>query len=96
VIGLTKAVAMDFIASGVRCNAVCPGTVHSPSWEERVEALGKSLGGKEQAMAQFVARQPMGRVGTPEEVAALTLYFASDESAFTTGTALPVDGGMGL
>lgn len=93
VIGLTKAVAVDFVSKGIRCNAICPGTVHSPSWEERVEELGKSLGGKEKALGMFVGRQPMGRVGDPSEIAALALYLASDESAFTTGTAIPIDGG---
>jgi 2-keto-3-deoxy-L-fuconate dehydrogenase len=93
VIGLTKAVAADFVARGVRCNAICPGTIRSPSWEERVEDLGKTVGGKEKALDMFVRRQPMGRVGEPEEVAALALYLASDEAAFTTGAAIPVDGG---
>lgn len=96
VIGLTKAVAADFIRKGVRCNAICPGTVRSPSWEGRVEELGRSIGGKEKAMEMFVSRQPMGRVGEPEEIAALAVYLASDESAFTTGTAIPIDGGWTL
>lgn len=96
VIGLTKAVAVDFIARGVRCNAICPGTVRSPSWEARVEALGASVGGRDRAMQMFVSRQPMGRVGEPEEVAALAVYLASDEAAFTTGTAIPIDGGWTL
>lgn len=96
VIGLTKAVAIDFIKQGVRCNAICPGTVHSPSWEERVRELGEELGGYEKAHEQFVARQPMGRVGTAEEIAAIAVYLAGDESAFTTGTAIPVDGGWTL
>lgn len=96
VIGLTKAVAIDFIGKGIRCNAICPGTVRSPSWEARVEELGKSVGGKEKALEMFVKRQPMGRVGEPEEVAALAVYLAADESAFTTGTAIPVDGGFTL
>jgi len=93
VIGLTKAVAVDFVSKGIRCNAICPGTVRSPSWEGRVEELGKSIGGKEKALDMFVGRQPMGRVGEPAEIAALALYLASDESAFTTGTAIPIDGG---
>lgn len=93
VIGLTKAIAADFVAKGIRCNAICPGTIRSPSWEERVEELGKAIGGKEKALDMFVARQPMGRVGEAEEVAALALYLASDESSFTTGAAIPVDGG---
>lgn len=97
VIGLTKAVAMDFISKGIRANAICPGTVQSPSWEDRVSALGATLpGGAEAAKAQFVARQPMGRIGTAEEIAALAVYLASEESGFTTGTAIAVDGGMSL
>jgi 2-keto-3-deoxy-L-fuconate dehydrogenase len=93
VIGLTKAVAADFVSKGMRCNAICPGTVRSPSWEGRVEELGKSVGGKDKALDMFVSRQPMGRVGEPSEIAALAVYLASDESAFTTGTAIPIDGG---
>ena len=93
VIGLTKSIAVDYISQGIRCNAICPGTVESPSWHARVEALGKTLGSKEKAMQQFVARQPMGRVATPEEIAALVVYLASDESAFTTGHPHIIDGG---
>jgi 2-keto-3-deoxy-L-fuconate dehydrogenase len=90
VIGLTRSIAADFVARGVRCNAICPGTVKTPSLGERVRALG----GDEAAHWQsFIARQPMGRLGTPEEIAALALYLASDESAFTTGTIHVVDGG---
>ncbi|MVA95746.1 SDR family oxidoreductase [Nitratireductor sp. CAU 1489] len=96
VIGLTKSVAVDFIRQGVRCNAICPGTVRSPSWEARVEELGQSVGGTDKAMEMFVSRQPMGRVGEASEIAALALYLASDESAFTTGTAIPIDGGWTL
>lgn len=96
VIGLTKSVAVDFIKQGVRCNAICPGTVRSPSWEERVAELGKEVGGTQKAMEMFVSRQPMGRVGEADEIAALALYLASDESAFTTGTAIPIDGGWTL
>ena len=96
VIGLTKAVAADYVARGVRCNAICPGTVRSPSWEARVEALGRDVGGKEKAMEMFVSRQPMGRVGEADEIAALATYLAGDESAFTTGTAIPIDGGWTL
>lgn len=96
VIGLTKSVAADFVRQGVRCNAICPGTVRSPSWEGRVEDLGKNVGGKDKALEMFVARQPMGRVGEPEEIAALAVHLASDESAFTTGTAIPIDGGWSL
>lgn len=96
VIGLTKAVAMDFIRDGVRCNAICPGTILSPSLESRIEELGKQVGGVDKAMEMFVERQPMGRLGTVDEVAAMAAYLASDDSAFTTGTALPVDGGWTL
>lgn len=96
VIGLTKSVAVDFIRDGIRCNAICPGTVESPSWHERVEELGKSVGGKDKALEMFVSRQPMGRVGKPEEIAALAVYLAGEESAFTTGLAIPIDGGWML
>lgn len=93
VIGLTKSVAVDFISKGIRCNCICPGTVESPSWHARVEALGKQLGSKEEALKQFVSRQPMGRVASAEEIAALVVYLASDESAFTTGHPHIIDGG---
>ena len=97
VIGLTKAVAIDYIRQGVRCNAICPGTIESPSLRDRIAALsassGKSLEGVE---GMFIARQPMGRLGTAEEVAALALHLASDESGFTTGTTAIVDGGWSL
>lgn len=96
VIGLTKAVAADFIRKGIRANAICPGTVISPSLEERIAELGKTVGGTEKAMEMFVERQPMGRLGTPEEIAALAVYLASDESGFTTGTAISADGGFSL
>ncbi|KHA50472.1 SDR family oxidoreductase [Sulfitobacter geojensis] len=93
VVGLTKSVAVDYIKQGIRCNCICPGTVESPSWHDRVIALGKELGDYDAAMAQFVARQPMGRVATPEEIAALVVYLAADESAFTTGHTHIIDGG---
>ena len=97
VIGLTKAVAADFIRKGVRCNAICPGTIESPSLEGRIAALSRSSGQPIEAVRQaFVDRQPMGRLGKPEEVAALALYLASDESAFATGQAYLVDGGFAL
>ena len=86
---MTKAIAADFTGRGIRCNAICPGTVHSPSWESRVRAADDP----EAALAAFVASQPMGRVGRPEEIAALAVYLASDESAFTTGTIHVIDGG---
>ncbi|WNL44675.1 SDR family oxidoreductase [Dyella sp. BiH032] len=90
VIGLTKSVAADFVARGVRCNAICPGTVKTPSLGDRVRALG---GDEDAVWRSFVERQPMGRLGSPEEIAALAVYLASDESAFTTGTVHIVDGG---
>lgn len=97
VIGLTKAVAADFIKKGVRANAICPGTVQSPSLDERIKELAKNQGITEQAARQaFVDRQPMGRLGTPEEVAALAVYLASDESSYTTGHIFMVDGGFAL
>lgn len=91
-IGLTKAVARDFIRSGVRCNALCPGTTHSPSLEERIQATADP----EATRRDFVARQPMGRLGTVEEMAAAALYLAGDESAFTTGQLFVIDGGQTL
>lgn len=92
VIGLTKSVAIDYITRGIRCNAICPGTVDSPSFRDRVEATGDA----EQGMRDFVARQPMGRIGKAEEIAALAVYLASDESAFTTGQAHVIDGGWSI
>ena len=92
VIGLTKSVAADFIKQGIRCNAICPGTIATPSLEERVAARGDV----EEARKAFVARQPMGRLGTAEEVAALALHLASDESGFTTGAIHIIDGGFSL
>jgi 2-keto-3-deoxy-L-fuconate dehydrogenase len=93
VIGLTKSVAVDYVSKGIRCNSICPGTVESPSWHDRVDALGQQLGSKDAALKQFVERQPMGRVASAEEIAALVVYLASDESAFTTGHAHIIDGG---
>jgi 2-keto-3-deoxy-L-fuconate dehydrogenase len=94
VIGLTKSVAADFIAQGIRCNAICPGTVESPSLRDRI-AQGAQASGQStsQVEAQYIARQPMGRLGTAEEIALLAVYLASDESAFTSGTAQVIDGG---
>lgn len=93
VLGMTKSVAAEYIKSGIRCNAICPGTVESPSWHERVAALGEEMGSYDAAMEAFVARQPMGRVATADEIAALVVYLASDESAFTTGQFHIIDGG---
>ena len=92
VIGLTKAIAADFIRSGIRCNAICPGTVQSPSLDQRIAAQGEV----EKVRAEFVARQPMGRIGRPEEIAALAVYLASDESSYTTGQTHIIDGGFAL
>ena len=89
VAGLTRSVAADFVAQGIRCNAICPGTVESPSLEERM----RTGGDYEAARAAFLARQPMGRLGKPEEIAALATYLASDESGFTTGQLHVIDGG---
>jgi 2-keto-3-deoxy-L-fuconate dehydrogenase len=97
VIGLTKAVAADFIKSGVRCNAICPGTVESPSLEGRIASLSARSGQPIEAVKQaFVDRQPMGRLGKAEEIAMLAVYLASDESAFTTGQIHLADGGFAL
>jgi len=94
VIGLTKSIAVDFVSRGVRCNAICPGTVDSPSLRGRVRAQADSTGQRvEEVLAMFEGRQPMGRLGRPEEIAALAVYLASDESAFTTGAVHVIDGG---
>jgi 2-keto-3-deoxy-L-fuconate dehydrogenase len=92
VIGLTKAVAIDFIGKGIRCNAICPGTIATPSLDQRIAAQG----GTAEAREAFVARQPLGRLGTAEEIAALAVYLASDESSFTTGATHLIDGGFTL
>ena len=97
VIGLTKSVAADFIRKGVRCNAICPGTVQSPSLDARIAAQSQVLGKSQDEVRQmFIDRQPMGRLGTAEEIAAIAIYLASDEAAFTTGQAFLVDGGFTL
>jgi 2-keto-3-deoxy-L-fuconate dehydrogenase len=97
VIGLTKAVAADFIKEGIRCNAVCPGTIESPSLEDRIAALSKESGQSSEAVRQsFIDRQPMGRLGTAKEVALLALFLASDEASYITGQAHLVDGGMAM
>lgn len=92
VVGLVKSVALDYIAEGIRINAICPGTVDTPSLQGRLRATGDY----EAALAQFIARQPMGRLGTADEIAALAVYLASDESAYMTGQALMIDGGLSL
>ena len=89
IIGLTKAVAIDYITKGIRCNCICPGTVDTPSLHERLEATGDY----EKAMREFVARQPMGRIGSADEIASMAIYLGSDESKFTTGQAHVIDGG---
>ncbi|MEQ1954233.1 SDR family oxidoreductase [Mesorhizobium yinganensis] len=96
VIGLTKSVAADYIRDGIRCNAIAPGTFRSPSWDDRVEELGKSVGSKDKALEMFVNRQPMGRVADAAEIAPIVVYLAADEAAFTTGTVMMVDGGFAL
>ncbi|MEP3636406.1 MAG: SDR family oxidoreductase [Paracoccaceae bacterium] len=93
VIGMTKSIAADYISQGIRCNAICPGTIESPSLLDRIEALGKEMGSVDEARQAFISRQPMGRLGTTDEIAALALYLASDESAFTTGQTHVIDGG---
>lgn len=90
VIGLTKSIAADFVAKGIRCNAICPGTVHSPSLDDRMKALG---GDPAEVRRAFAQRQPMGRIGEPSEIAHLAVYLASDEAAFTTGAIHIIDGG---
>jgi len=97
VIGLTKSVAADFIKQGIRCNAICPGTIESPSLEDRIATASKETGKSENAVRQdFISRQPMGRLGTANEVAALALFLASDEASYITGQAHLVDGGMAM
>jgi 2-keto-3-deoxy-L-fuconate dehydrogenase len=92
VIGMTKSVAVDHVGQGIRCNAICPGTVDSPSLHDRLRATGDY----ETALTAFIARQPLGRIGRPEEIAALAVYLASDEAAFTTGQAHVIDGGWAM
>jgi 2-keto-3-deoxy-L-fuconate dehydrogenase len=97
IIGLTKSVAADFIKQGIRANAICPGTIQSPSLDQRVGALAKATGQSSEAVHQsFIDRQPLGRLGTPAEVAALAVFLASDESSYITGQPHLVDGGMAL
>src|SRR5215207_7897995 len=96
VVGLTKAVAMDFIGKGIRCNCICPGTIATPSLDQRIKALGAQVGGEAKAREMFIARQPMGRLGTAEEMAYVAVYLASDESAYMTGSSITPDGGFTL
>ncbi len=92
VIGLTKAIAADFVKQNIRCNSIAPGTVYSPSWQDRVNQSPDPV----QAKKDFIARQPMGRLGTAEEIAAVAVYLASDDSTFTTGSTIHVDGGISI
>jgi 2-keto-3-deoxy-L-fuconate dehydrogenase len=96
VIGMTKSVAADYVTNGIRCNCLCPGTVHTPSLDERIAVNATTAGSVEAAHAAFVARQPMGRLGSPEEIAALAVYLASDAAQFITGQAVVIDGGLTL
>lgn len=96
VIGMTRSVATDYIKQGIRCNCICPGTVHTPSLEERIAANAARAGSVDAARQAFVERQPMGRLGTPEEIAALAVYLASDAAQFITGQAVTIDGGLTL
>lgn len=96
VIGLTKSVAIDFIGQGVRCNCICPATVQTPSLDERIAVNAAAAGSMDAARAAFIARQPLGRFASAEEIAALAVYLASDEAAFVTGQALVIDGGWTL
>ena len=92
IVGLTYSIAADFIKNNIRCTAIAPGTVHTPSWEGRVSAAPDPV----KAKKDFIARQPMGRLGTPKEIADLAIYLASDESNFVTGVTHAIDGGMSI
>jgi 2-keto-3-deoxy-L-fuconate dehydrogenase len=96
VIGMTRSVATDYVNQGIRCNCLCPGTVETPSLGERIAANAASAGSVDAARAAFVARQPMGRLGTPEEIAALAVYLCGDDAEFITGQAVVIDGGLTL
>jgi len=96
VIGMTRSVATDYIKQGIRCNCICPGTVHTPSLDERIAANSAQAGSVDAARQAFVDRQPMGRLGTPEEIAALAVYLASDAAQFVTGQSVVIDGGLTL
>jgi 2-keto-3-deoxy-L-fuconate dehydrogenase len=96
VIGMTRSVAADYIRQGIRCNCICPGTVHTPSLDERIAVNAAQAGSVDAARQAFVDRQPMGRLGTPEEIAALAVYLASDAAQFVTGQAVVIDGGVTL
>jgi 2-keto-3-deoxy-L-fuconate dehydrogenase len=96
VIGMTRSVAIDYVARGIRCNCLCPGTVGTPSLDERIAANAAVAGSVEAARAAFVARQPMGRLGTPEEIAALAVYLSGDDAQFITGQSIVIDGGLTL
>jgi 2-keto-3-deoxy-L-fuconate dehydrogenase len=96
VIGMTRSVATDYVTNGIRCNCLCPGTVATPSLDERISANAAAAGSLEAARAAFVARQPMGRLGTPEEIAALAVYLSGDDAQFITGQAIVIDGGLTL
>lgn len=96
VIGMTRSVAADYVTRGIRANCLCPGTVQTPSLDERIAVNSAAAGSVESARAAFVARQPMGRLGTPEEIAALAVYLASDAAQFVTGQAVVIDGGLTL
>jgi 2-keto-3-deoxy-L-fuconate dehydrogenase len=96
VIGMTRSVATDYVTKGIRCNCLCPGTVGTPSLDERIAANAAAAGSIDAARAAFVARQPMGRLGTPEEIAALAVYLSGDDAQFITGQAIVIDGGLTL